>query len=83
MPGYETATYTAVFAPARTPHAIVDRLHKTIADALSGTQTVERYLKAGMEPVASSPEKLRSTMKNELDRMAGLIRDTVVWSQGF
>ena len=81
VPGYETATYTAVFAPARTAHTIVDRLHKAIADALSGTQTVERYLKAGMEPVASSPEKLLSTMKNELNRMAGLIRDTVVWSQ--
>jgi tripartite-type tricarboxylate transporter receptor subunit TctC len=73
VPGYETATYTAVFAPARTPLAIVDRLNKHIADTLADTRTVERYSRAGMEPVASSPEALRGTMKSELGRMSGVI----------
>lgn len=81
VPGYETATYTAVFAPARTPVAIVVRLNKHIADALSDATTADRYARAGMEPVASSPETLRSTMKSELGRVSGLIRDTIVWSQ--
>jgi tripartite-type tricarboxylate transporter receptor subunit TctC len=73
VPGYETATYTAVFAPARTSRVIVDRLHRQIADTLADAQTVDRYLKGGMEPAASSPAALRATMKNEVARIAGVI----------
>jgi tripartite-type tricarboxylate transporter receptor subunit TctC len=75
LPGYEAATYTGVFAPARTPRAVVDRLNKHIAETLSERPTVERYLKAGMEPAASTPEALRGMMQNEVVRMAGVVRD--------
>jgi tripartite-type tricarboxylate transporter receptor subunit TctC len=75
VPGYEAATYTGAFVPAGTPPRIVERLHATIVDALRGAPGGDRYLKAGMEPVGSSPETLRSTMKNETMRMAAVIRD--------
>jgi tripartite-type tricarboxylate transporter receptor subunit TctC len=77
VPGYETATYIAVFAPARTPRAIVDRVNKHVAHTLSETQAADRYLNAGMELAASTPEALRSTMKKEVDRMAAVIRDVI------
>jgi tripartite-type tricarboxylate transporter receptor subunit TctC len=73
VPGYEAATYTAVFAPARTSGVIVDRLHRQIADTLADARTADRYFKAGMEPAASSTAALRATMKNEVARIAGVI----------
>jgi len=75
VPGYETAAYTGVFAPARTSGRIVDGFHRTIADTLKSTPVADRYLKAGMEPVGSSPGELRATMKSETVRMAGVIRE--------
>jgi tripartite-type tricarboxylate transporter receptor subunit TctC len=77
VPGYETATYMGMFAPARTPPPVVDRLHRHVAETLADTQIGERYLKAGIEPAVSSPAALRGTMKNEVSRMAAVIRTYV------
>ena len=53
-----TAWY-GVSAPAKTPRAIVDRLHDEIVRALNTPDLRERFLKAGSEPTPSNPEELR------------------------
>ncbi len=75
VPGYETATYTGLFAPAGTARPVIDRFHKAIVERLKSAPVSERYLKAGMEPVGSSPDELRATMRSETVRLAGVIRD--------
>ena len=75
LPGFESVSIHGVFAPARTPDAIVTRLHQEIARLLQRQDLRDRFASVGVEPVGSSPEQLAATMKAEIARMGKVIRD--------
>ena len=75
LPGYEVVASFAVFAPAGTPPAIVNRLNKEIARVLNQPETKERFFSVGMEVEGSSPEALAATMKAEIVRLGKVIKD--------
>jgi tripartite-type tricarboxylate transporter receptor subunit TctC len=75
VPGYESVSYLAIFAPVGTPPAIVSRLSQEIARALHRPEVKEKLLSTSIETVGSSPEELASKLKSEIARMGKLIRD--------
>lgn len=75
LPGYESATLHAVFAPARTPQAIVSRLNQEIVRYISSPDASEKLFNAGLEIVGSSPEQSAVTIKAEMARMGKVIKD--------
>ena len=74
LPGYESASYLALFAPAGTPHAIVMRLNQETVRVLSRPDVQEKFLAAGIETVGNSPQALAATIKAEATRMGKLIK---------
>src|SRR5262249_37673281 len=58
VPGYKSEAIYAVWAPARTPPAILARLHDEIVKVLVTPQNRERFLNSGAEVVASTPQVL-------------------------
>lgn len=74
LPGYEAETANALYAPAKTPAAIVSRLHQEVANVLGRPDIREKLLNAGVVVVASSPEALARAMRLEMDRMRKVIR---------
>lgn len=75
LPGYESVASYGVFAPARTPAAVIERLNHEIVKALNSAETKERLYGAGVEIVGSSPEQLMATMKSEMNKIGKLIKD--------
>jgi tripartite-type tricarboxylate transporter receptor subunit TctC len=75
VPGYESTSTTALFAPAGTPAAIIDRLNRESVRFLHTEEAKERFLGIGAEAVASSPEELAAKVKSEMARMGKVIRD--------
>lgn len=75
LPGYEMSAATAMFAPARTPKAIIDRLHQETVRILNQQDVKDQYLKSGAEVVGSSPEQLDAKMKSEVAKFGKLIKD--------
>jgi len=75
VPGYESETVFAVFAPAGTPAAVVKLLHQEIARVLTRPDIKEKFLAAGNEVVASSPEQLATLMKQDMTRMGKVIKE--------
>ena len=75
LPGYELVAINGMFAPARTPAAIVNRLNSEIVQFLAKPDVKERFLKAGVETVGSSPREFAATIKSEMARLGKLIRD--------
>lgn len=75
LPSYESASPFALFAPAKTPQHIIDRLNTEVARVLKRADVTEKLLNAGVEVIASSPEQLGIAIKTELDRTAKLIKD--------
>ena len=58
MPGYQVYEWNAIFAPAGTPPAIINRLQAEIAKVVKIQEVRERMLALGGEIVASSPADL-------------------------
>lgn len=75
LPGFEAVSFHGIFAPARTPDAIVSRLHQEIVRVLSRPDTRDRFASIGAEPVGSTREELAAEIKAELARMGRVIRE--------
>jgi tripartite-type tricarboxylate transporter receptor subunit TctC len=66
LPGYEYPMWVAVFAPAKTPSAIIDRLAKEIGKAVKEPITRKRYEDIKVEPVGSTPKQLDDYFRRQL-----------------
>ena len=75
MPGYESTAIVGVYAPAKTPAAIINRLNHEIVRGLSQPQTKERLANIGVEVVGSTPEALGATVKAEMAKWSRLIKE--------
>ncbi len=75
LPGYEAEVLNGVFAPAKTPAAIISRLNQEIAPLLNRADVREKLFNSGVEVIAGSPEKLTAAMKNEMNVWGKLIRE--------
>ena len=73
-PGFESANWYAVFAPAGTPAAIVNKISSEIAGALRSPEVRDFMTKEGAEPVGSAPQELATYLKFEVERYARVIR---------
>ena len=75
LPGYESVGMTIMLAPVKTPPAMIARLNQEIVRALNQPDVKERYVNAGVEMVASSPEQLAVALEADMSRMGKVIRD--------
>jgi tripartite-type tricarboxylate transporter receptor subunit TctC len=75
LPGYEAAGTTSILAPAKTPPAVISRLHQEFVRYLTSAEAKEKFLNTGLEPFGSSPEELAAIMKSEMARMGKVIRE--------
>lgn len=73
-PGFESANWYALFVPAGTPPAIVNRLNAELVKAVKQREVLDFMAREGAEPVGSSPEALGAFFKREVARYAEVIR---------
>jgi tripartite-type tricarboxylate transporter receptor subunit TctC len=76
VPGYEATTNIAFFAPAKTPPAIVERLHQEIVKAIFKPSVKELMFNAGVEPVGTSPRELAEYVEMDLKRITAMLKAT-------
>jgi tripartite-type tricarboxylate transporter receptor subunit TctC len=74
IPDYEVDSWYALFAPAKTPPAIVARMQKAIAHTIELPEVKQKLLEQGGDTVGSSPEQLDRVVKAELRKWADVIR---------
>src|SRR5262245_57118423 len=72
---YEVDSWCAMFAPAKTPTAIVARMQKDVARVVQLPDVKQRLLDQGADAVGSSAEELDRLVKTELKSWAAVIRD--------
>jgi tripartite-type tricarboxylate transporter receptor subunit TctC len=76
VPGYEATTNIAFFAPAKTPPAIIERLHQEIVKAIFKPSVKELMFNAGVEPVGTSPKELAEYVEMDLRRITAMLKAT-------
>lgn len=71
---FEVSSWNGLFAPAKTPGAVVARLHEATVKALAAPDVREKLAAQGAEAVGSSPEEFRAYVRAEIDKWARVIR---------
>ena len=75
LPGFETVSATAMWAPARTPTTVVNRLNQETIRILGSTDMKTRMLNSGSEPMGNSPIQAEAFLKSEMAKWGKVIKD--------
>jgi len=75
LPGFEAASMSGMFAPAKTPREIIQRLNQEIVRVLERSDVKERFFAAGIEPIGSTPEGFATVLRADQAKWGKLIRE--------
>ena len=78
LPGYEAASVNAMFAPGKTPEAVITRLNQETNKVLLRPEVKERFFNAGLETAGTTPAELAAMLKTEMSRLGKIIKDAGV-----
>ena len=75
LPDYEIVALDGLYAAAKTPAAIINRLNQEIVRFLRTKEAQEKYLILGADVVASSPEEHVAKIRSRITTVGKLIKD--------
>jgi tripartite-type tricarboxylate transporter receptor subunit TctC len=81
VPGYQSVAMFGIFAPAKTPDAIIKRLNNEIVRQLATPEVKERYNNSGSEVVGSTSAEFAATIKSEMARLGKVIKDNNIMAE--
>lgn len=67
--------WNGLFAPARTPRAIIDRLQREVAAAVRHPDLQKRWADLAAEPVGSSPEEQKAMLLRQMKQFQPVIKE--------
>jgi tripartite-type tricarboxylate transporter receptor subunit TctC len=76
VPGYAVESWYGLFAPAKTPREIIDRLNKSAARAVQSAAFKKLSVSEGLVMVARPPEELDRYFRSEEDRWRKTIQES-------
>ena len=71
---FEVTLWLAVFAPAQTPRAIVDRLHREFTNAIGAPQVRDALLLQGLQPETMTPAAFAKYLDAEIAKWREVAR---------
>lgn len=74
VPGFEAANWFGMFAPARTPKAIVTRLNAAVVKVMHAPEIRSQFEALGAEPVGSSAEEFTAFVRRESGRYGKVVK---------
>jgi tripartite-type tricarboxylate transporter receptor subunit TctC len=72
--GHVALQWNGFLAPARTPQAILDRLHREVAKAVHLPDVVQRFEAEGATPSGSSPAEFTAFFRSEAQKWADVAK---------
>ena len=74
LPGFEVVGWYGILAPARTPPAIIEQLHREFVKILQTPEIRDRLTSEGAEPVGNTPAEFTAFLKTDIARWAKVIK---------
>jgi tripartite-type tricarboxylate transporter receptor subunit TctC len=75
VPGFEYTIWYAIFAPARTPPAIVNKVSADIQRALKEPDLVQQFVSQGSEPHPTTPQALARYVREDTVRWSNIVKE--------
>jgi tripartite-type tricarboxylate transporter receptor subunit TctC len=74
MPGFQSATWFGIVAPARTPKDVIDKLHAALTAHMTEREVVDKLARQGLIPATTSPAETATLIQSDIDRMGNVIK---------
>jgi tripartite-type tricarboxylate transporter receptor subunit TctC len=75
LPGFEVTAWFGLFAPARTPRAVIDRLNAELVKILAMPDVRQKLAVHGVQPGGGTPDALRDFLASDIDRWGKVVRE--------
>ena len=72
--GYEVTSWYGILAPAKTPRAIVARLHGEIAAITKRPEVIDRLLALGIEAEGNTPQEFAAQIRSETEKWGRVVK---------
>ena len=76
LPGYDSTSWNAVYAPAGTPKEIIEKLNRESNAILQSPETRKFFAEQGAEAGGGTPEQLATFNRAELAKWAKVVKDS-------
>jgi len=74
LPGFVVTPWWGVFAPAGTPRAVIEKLHRDITGVLNQKEVRDFFASQGTDVIADTPEHFGQYVKGEAARWGEVVR---------
>lgn len=74
VPGHEAVQWNGFFAPARTPQAVLDRIHREVAKAVHLADVKQKFEAQGATPSGNSPAEFAAFYRAEAEKWADVAK---------
>jgi tripartite-type tricarboxylate transporter receptor subunit TctC len=74
LPDFDVSSWVGIFAPAKTPRPVTERLQKELDAVLRTPFVRERYATLGIEPVGNSPEDFAGQVRADLEKWEKVVK---------
>jgi tripartite-type tricarboxylate transporter receptor subunit TctC len=75
FPSLEFEGWNGLFVPAKTPPAIIARLHKEVVAAVRHPDVAKRFQDLAAEPIGSSPQEQEAMLRNQMRQFTPVIKE--------
>jgi tripartite-type tricarboxylate transporter receptor subunit TctC len=75
LPGYEARGWNGILAPAGTPKAIIDKLHKEIVKIVRSPDFAKNLTAEGATAVGNTPEEFAAMIRADMQKWAAVISE--------
>jgi len=74
LPGFESGTWYAIMAPAKTPSGIVTRLNAGVVRSVQLADVRAKLIAQGAEPLTSTPEETELYLRSEIVKWGKVVK---------
>jgi tripartite-type tricarboxylate transporter receptor subunit TctC len=74
VPGFEAVNWFGLFAPAKTPKAVIDRINGAVVATVKSPEMQARFIALGADPVGSSVAEFTAFVKRDLEKYEKVVR---------
>jgi tripartite-type tricarboxylate transporter receptor subunit TctC len=79
--GYQHASWVGMLAPAKTPRAIIERLHGESVKIVHSEEVKKMFLRSGLEVEGNSPAEFAAAIREEVDKWKKLVKAAGIKAQ--
>jgi tripartite-type tricarboxylate transporter receptor subunit TctC len=76
LPGYDVAAWNGLLAPARTPDAVIEKIHADVVKVAQSKEFVDQLRQQAMEVDLLGPDAYRTFLLAELDKWSRLVKSS-------